>query len=193
MKVNKENNSRMVTLCVIGIILGLIFSFTSVNNAYLFYYYISYIAIRGIYIALLMYFISVLQFSNESVSVQNPFSIFLGLEVVRLIGEVFFAKSVGNLLSGIGMVELIILIYIMIGTLKIKSEKLKWPFRTLGILLLLTSIVRMGFLFGSTGQINDLLKICINLTSVLPLLATYYILSTTKNILKNIELTDINQ
>jgi hypothetical protein len=188
MKVSKENNSRMIALCVIGIILTLISSFLSVSNTYLFYYYLSYIAIQAINIILLMYMISILQFSNESISVQNPFSIFLGLEAVRVIGEVFFTKSTENLLSGIGMIELIIFIYIMIATVKIKSDKLKWPFQCLGIFLLLTSLIKMWVLFGFAGRISNSLTLYTNLINVIPFFAVLFILSRTKNILKKVEI-----
>ena len=191
MIVSKTNNKRMKRISIVGIILMIISSFVTINSDPLFYYLL-HIGAGIIYIYLLSYLISILQFSNENISVQNPFSIFLGLEVVRFIGEVFFVRSAAGLLSGMGILELIMLVYIAISTFKIKSESLAWPFRLLGILLVLTSVTKFFILFSFSSRQTNIFSMYISLVNSVPLMAMFYIVFQTGNIIKNTELGEVN-
>ena len=181
----------MKRISIVGIILMIISSFVTINSDPLFYYLL-HIGAGIIYIYLLSYLISILQFSNENISVQNPFSIFLGLEVVRFIGEVFFVRSAAGLLSGMGILELIMLVYIAISTFKIKSESLAWPFRLLGILLVLTSVTKFFILFSFSSRQTNIFSMYISLVNSVPLMAMFYIVFQTGNIIKNTELGEVN-
>jgi hypothetical protein len=190
MNVSKETNRRMKKVNIAGIISLLIFSFVKINSDPLLYSLLDIIT-GVISIYLLLYLISILQFAHESVSVQNPFSIFLGLEVVRLVG-IFFAESAASLLSGIGIIELIIMIYILIATFKIKSDKFARPFQIFGILLILTTAAKICLVFGFMGRGNELISLYINLMGMLPLLAIFYIIRQTGKYLQNIQTTVIS-
>jgi hypothetical protein len=190
MNVNKETNRRMKKVSIAGIISMFIFSFVKINSDPLLYSLLDIVA-GVISIYLLLYLISILQFAHEAVSVQNPFSIFLGLEVVRLIG-LFFAESAASLLSGIGIIELIIMIYILIATFKIKSDKFARPFRIFGVLLMLTTAAKILLLFGFMLRNNGPISLYINLMTMLPLLAIFYIIHQTGKYLQNIQTTVIS-
>jgi hypothetical protein len=194
MKVNKENNRKMIKASIAAIVLSVILAFAQAINIDSLFYYLVYIATGIIYILLLMYVIGVLQFVGEAFNVQNPFSIVLGLEVVKFISGLFFIKNANNLLSGIGIIELIIFIYIIIAAFKVKSKKLALPFRILGISFLLTSIIRLGLLLGPFSYLINKYSILIIFTKmmdIIPIIAIFYIIYETRNILRTYNTSDI--
>jgi len=179
MKVSKENNRRTLKVSIAGIVLTLLFPI--VNDP--FFSALLYVAIEVIYIFLLMYLISILQFLNENYSIQNPFSILLGLEVIKLTGELLFSKQTGNLLMGITIIYIIILIYILVATFKVKSIKLARPFRILGVLWLITSSAKVLLLLMNVKHLaKSDLTLYAGLINVLPLLSIWYIIYKTREI-----------
>ncbi len=149
-------------------------------------------AVELINILLIMYLISILQFSNENFSIQNPFSILLGLGIIKVAGELFSPASTGNLLMGISIIYVIILIYVLIASFKIRSQKLSKPFKALGIVWLTVTLIKMSLLFMLNKIDKAYLSLYVDLLNIMPLLATYYILHKTGEILTTMELINVD-
>src|ERR1700761_2369541 len=104
MKVTPGNNRRMVSISIISILILFILTLIRLWGFVpdIFTYYVLHIAAEITYLAMLWYVISILQFAGETVSIQSPFSILLGLELVYFLMS--YTKMLGSLNVSMGVV-----------------------------------------------------------------------------------------
>src|SRR5258708_23160884 len=89
MKIKKGRNKLMVLLAIINSLLTIgIFTLGISGQLNNIYYFIINVFIQIGYIILILYMIGILQFINEPISVQTPFSLFLGLVVISFLDSV---------------------------------------------------------------------------------------------------------
>ncbi len=135
------------------------------------------------YILLTRYLIDLLQFHQEPITVQTPFSIFLGLQIVIFIGQ-FFAY--GNL--GLGIMDAIMVFYILFAAFKVKSKVLSKPMILFGFSLLLRLILGVGILLAATKMGRTFPVQISGLAQVIPLFTILYILSQNSKYLKLLQM-----
>ena len=180
--------TRMNITCII---LGVIYSIVKFDHSDPFFSAILYISIGVIFILLLMYLISILQFANENFKVQNPFSILLGLGIISLLSELFFPRQTGDLTMGISIINVVLVVYVLIATFKIKSPILAHPFKILGFVWSISTLTKLSLLFSKTTFLTrDQLVLCADLINVTPLLAIYYVIRQTEHILNKTVVTN---
>jgi len=132
-----------------------------------------------VYILLTKYLIDLLQFHQEPITVQSPFSIFLGLQIVIFIGN-FFAY--GNL--GLNILDAIIALYILLAAFKVKTKVLSKPMILFGFSLLLRLILGVGILLPATQMGRTFAIQILGLAQLVPLFAILYILTRNGKYLK---------
>jgi len=185
MKVNQKNNrfiKKLATISIVLAVLNLILDMGLGAN------FLSDIFdfLTGVSIAVfLTYIISVLQFANEDISIQTPFSIFLGLQVITLLSNILpiIGLKPIDLFPASGVLTIILTCYMMLMCFKIKNIKFSRPFKIWGILLVTLIILKLLILF---------LFPIIALNLSLPALSTIVYLSAILNIInKTGEILDI--
>lgn len=186
MKVSIVNNRKMLRLSITGCIAALLLAIARFNGD-TFFDTVLYLATEIIFIFLIMYLIAILQYVNEGISVQNPFSIMLGLEVIQLIGKLFFPRQTADLVMGISIITTIIIIYIIIAAFKVKTKKLALPFRILGIAWFLSSASKLSLLFFLSRMSGHVLMLCVDLINLIPLVAIYHIIRQAGTLLPKTE------
>jgi hypothetical protein len=125
-----------------------------------------------------------LQLAGEQVSIQTPFSIFLGVQIIMLFSNLLSAGA--SLTSFFPDLEIILIIYIILMVFSVKNVLFASAFKTYGILLLIVLAFKTFILFewkfplasGSSFYLayNDLLK-------ALPLFAILSIINKTNKAL----------
>jgi len=175
----------MIKLSVICIVLLLLSLIDYSSN--LFLYALLYIITTIINIFLILYLISILQFAKESFAIQTPFSIFLGLEIIGFLSQMFFSHSTGTLTEGIGILNFVIIIYVLIATFRVQSKKLAEAFGIFGIALLLNIILKFGLTFIIVIPGKPFQSRFIGIINLIPLLAILHIIYQTGKVLKNAE------
>lgn len=186
MKVTPGNNQRMVIVSIISIVILFFLWLTKINGVTLdsISYYGLHLIYEAMYLAMLWYLISILQFSGESVSVQTPFTIFLGVGLVNAL--ILMVNVQTGLIAGTGALVGIITIYTAIYTFRVKHHNIKRPFRILGIALLVALLLKISLVFLPIppGKYVPGPDRFIGLINLIPLLAILYILLQTRRILK---------
>jgi len=133
-----------------------------------------------IYILLSWYLISVLQFAGESISIQNPFSILLGINILSFIST-FWAIS--NLALPFSVLFILLSIYIFFIAFQIKDPRFSKAFKLYGLALIVV-ISMKAFLSFEIVQLQfderPMYLSFITLANVLPL---YAILSITRKVI----------
>lgn len=172
----------MLNLSFCAIISALLLTFLRQSDP--FFYALFYIVTEVSFIFLLMYLVSILQYMYEALSIQNPFSILLGLQIVKIVCELFFPIKGGSLITGISMINIIILLYALTASFKIRSREIAWPFRILTISWLLALTAKALLLIGIFGKPRianfSLYALLIN---VIPFIAIYYLIRQTGKVL----------
>ena len=185
MKVNQKNNRFIKKLAIIAIILAVVNLILDMGVGANFLSDI-FVFLTGISIAVfLTYIISILQFANESISIQTPFSSFLGLEVITLLSNILPIVGLKpiDLSPASGVLTIILTCYMMLMCFKVKNIKFSRPFKFLGILLLTLIVLKLLILF---------LFPIIALNLSLPVLSTIVFLAAMLNIInKTGEILDI--
>src|ERR1700757_3060722 len=103
MKVTLANNRRMMLAAVFAVVLTMVLSIFKMISFFpdVISIYTLQLVDKVLYLALILYLINILQHYGESVSIQTPFSIFLGLEIIDSISQLFFPYSAATLIGGI--------------------------------------------------------------------------------------------
>jgi hypothetical protein len=182
MKISKERNQLMAWLAIINIILTLAIFLLHMNRVQLdlpFYYFI-----RGAteitYVLMILYLIGILQSVGETMAVQTPFLLFLGIEVVIFISGFISSRSQSMLMmfTAIGAVKIITVIYIAIMAFKIKNQWFSTAFKTYGLALILVFIIKMSapVLFVMTNHGTPPALKYLGLTDIIPLIAMLFII-----------------
>lgn len=185
MKINKQRNHLMVWLTIINITLKIGITLLHINRIQLdlsLSYFIDCV-IEITYILMLFYLIGILQFVGETIAIQTPFSLFVGIEVVIFISGFISSRSQSMLMMffAIGAVKIIAIIYIAIIVFKIRNQQILVAFKIYGLSLILIFIVKtsMPFLFVMTNHaVLPTLKY-LGLTDVIPLIALLFIMDKT--------------
>jgi hypothetical protein len=188
MKASVVNNKKMLRLSVSGCFAALMLAIAQFNND-AFFSALLYIIVEVIFIFLIMYLLAILQFARESLSVQNPFSILLGMEVVKLIAQLFFSGQMGDLLMSISITTGIIVVYILIAAFKVKTANIATPFKILGIAWLATSGLKLSALFFLNRLTRPAMLMSADLLNLVPLVAIYYIIYQMGRILNSTEIS----
>jgi hypothetical protein len=182
MKISKQRNHLMVWLTIINIILKLAIFLLHINRIQLdlsLSYFIDGV-IEITYILMLLYLIGILQSVGETIAVQTPFSLFLGIEVMIFISGFISSRSQSMvmMLTAIGVVKIIAIFYIAIIVFKVKNQQISVAFKIYGLSLILVFIVKMSmpFLFVMTNHaVSPTLKY-LGLTDIIPLIAMLFII-----------------
>jgi hypothetical protein len=194
MKVNKENNKRLVLVATANISLTFLVTIINISQISLdpISYYTLHIFTEVTYISLLVYLISILQYSNEKISIQTPFSIYLGLEFIKFILGILYTPSMGTLTSGLGLFNMCIIIYLLIAVFKIEHEKLAFPFRLFAITLVLTMVVKIILPFTIKISPHMLPSRYFGFMDILQISAILYIICSVGSLLKNADPSTAN-
>ncbi len=147
MKVSIANNRRMIAIAIINLILLLIIFFLRINQLYFgaFFSIALLVANELAFILLLWYVISILQYWGENLSLQTPFTIFLGLQVVNFLVRILRSRDLSTMDLGLGVALAIVKIYMAVAAFRVKNEKIKDSFRVLGIILLFDVLFTFGW------------------------------------------------
>jgi hypothetical protein len=188
MIINKRRNKWMMAIVIVNILLTItlfLLNFNRVPLNWLFYDFLQ--AMTEItYILIILYLVSVLQLANESIAVQTPFNIFLGVAIIAFISG-FFPSRQQNLImiiSVIGILNIIMTFYILVVTFKIKNKDLLPAFKIFSITQVLVMLLKISIPFVwviTTSQQTPISKY-LGLISLLPVLIVFYIISKTQNI-----------
>ena len=185
MIVNQTTNSKMIRnnrgLIFLVLICWLIVSINGTGDHLMLFIFNFVTALA--YILLTRYLIDLLQFHQEPITVQTPFSIFLGLQIVIFIGR-FFAY--GNL--GLSVMEAVMSFYLLFTVFKVKTKVLSKPMIIFGFSLLLRFLSGMAISLiaaklGQTFPVQIL-----SLVQVIPLFAVLSILSQNSKYLKQLQM-----
>lgn len=193
MKVTRDNNQRMIGVNILNIFLFLVLLAIWIYRIHINHgvqYGLSVIS-EATYTVLIFYLINILQFAGEKILVQTPFSIYLGLQLISFISS-FFSRIGLDLFSiGLGVLNFLVIIFIVISAFKVKNEKLSFSFKTLGLCIVLPVILRVGLplipsfselVYKAAKQGVSLIGY-INLSEMIPLFAILYTLIQTGKIL----------
>ena len=142
-------------------------------------YYILHTAAEVTYLAPLWYLISILQYAGENISIQSPFSIFLGLELVNFLTSLFFTNILATLRMGIGVLTGILTIYMAINAFRVKNGNLAGPFKVLGIAFLLALLLKFSLGFIQVLPGRPLPSGFIGIMEQVPLFAILYLVYRT--------------
>ena len=189
MKTSVVANKKMIRLSISGCFASLMLAIAQFNND-AFFSVLLYIVVEVIFIFLIMYLLAILQFAGESLSVQSPFSTLLGLEVVKLIAQVFFSSQMGDLLLGISIITGIIVVYILVAAFKVKTHGIAKPFRILGVAWVATSVLKLSTLFFLNRSNRPGILLFADLLNTIPLVVIYYIIKRMESILNNTGITE---
>ncbi len=149
MKVNKENNRRVMLLGIANTILILVITLLHINNNEpgTISYFVLHACTEITYILLLVYLINILQYANEKISVQTPFNIYLGLAFIKLLLGFLYTSNAGELAMGIGMLSMCLTIYLIISSFKIANEKIATAYKLFSLVLLLNMLTKIAIPF----------------------------------------------
>ncbi|MBS1526582.1 MAG: hypothetical protein JST19_13080 [Bacteroidetes bacterium] len=186
MKVTPANNRRMVMISIANISLLFLLTLARINAVGL-----DTVADYGLhmideisYLTMLWYLVSIIQFTGESISVQTPFSIFLGLQLVNYICS--FTALFGMLIEGLGILMGVITIYVAVYAFHVKHKMIKSGFRILGVALFGSILLKfsLAFLPITSGRHHPSPGVFIGFIDLIPVLAILYIILQVNNLLK---------
>jgi len=155
-----------------------------------FTYYFLHIGQELTYLAMLWYVISILQFAHEPISIQTPFSILLGLELVYFL--ISYTNLRGTLNLSMGVVMSIVFIYATINAFRVKNKELRNSFRVLGIAFSFTILLKFSLGFFVISPHGPLPSRYLSLFDEIPLLAILYLIIQTGKLLKE-ETQSVNE
>lgn len=180
MKVNKKNNTLMqrLTLASIAVIL---FAFILEFNYRPSFILHSFTAIVAVF--LLWYLIGILQLAGESPAIQTPFSILLGISIISVFSNVLFIGTQST--GAFGILNVILVVYVMLATFKIKNPEFSGPFRFLGAALVVVAAFKLSAIFFiGSGDVWVYVKF-VSILDILPLVAIFRIINKTGKVLHN--------
>ena len=184
MIVNQTGNRKMIRnnrgLILLVLVCWFIVSVNGTEDHLMFFIFNLVTALA--YILLTRYLIDLLQFHQEPITVQTPFSIFLGLQIVIFIGQ-FFAY--GNL--GLSVMEIVMAFYLLFAVFKVKTKVLSKPMIIFGFSLLLRLVLGMGILLIAAKMGRTFPVQILSLAQVIPFFAVLYILSQNSKYLKQLQ------
>jgi len=113
MKVTAKNNRLIFGLLITNTICTFIIALLSINNV--FPDVISWIILHATaglcYIITISYLIGILQFAGEAITIQTPFSIFLGTQIIAAFASVLSARQQGQIMltESLAMINIVFL------------------------------------------------------------------------------------
>ena len=170
---------RLAITAIIIICFSFILEFNYTTTAAILLYLNSFIPI-----VLVWYLVAILQFAGEDIAVQTPFSIYLGISLISLLSQLF---TPGSSLLAMGVLNGILLIYILVATFKIRNKKFSTIYRAYSISLLCILLVKLGAIFITPMQFNlghPFFTNFIVLLDIVPLYIALWIINTAGEILK---------
>ena len=96
------------------------------------------------YLILAWYMISVLQFAGESTTVQTPFSILLGIGIISFVSAIL---SVDPQSMALNVLDVVISIYVLTTTLKIKNARFSTSFKVYGVIIVAVIALKLSIIF----------------------------------------------
>ena len=130
---------------------------------------------------LIWYLIGILQLANEAPSIQTPFSILLGISIISVFSNVLFIGTQST--GAFGILNAILVVYVMLATFKIKNPEFLSPFRFLGVALVVAIAFKLSAIFFiGTRDLQIYVKF-VSLLDILPLFAILRIINKTGRIL----------
>jgi len=132
-----------------------------------------------IYIRLSWYLISVLQFAGESINIQNPFSILLGINILSFIST--FA-AIGEFALPFSVLICILSIYISFITFQIKNPLFSKVYKFYGASLVLTILTKVFLSFEIVQSSSNKYPIYLSFITLANVLPLYAVLSITRKV-----------
>jgi hypothetical protein len=140
------------------------------------------------FIFLTYYLIGVLQFAHEKITIQTPFSIFLGIEIIAFVSGLLTPGLQSEMMinTSFGMINIILIVYILIMTLQVKNSLLAKPYKFLGTALIIMATIKLIIPFSALAS-HDIPSYIgyINLADLIPLFAILNIINKTNKILQS--------
>jgi hypothetical protein len=150
MKVTLKNNRfmhRLVTAGIFAILFTFILSF-NYPQAEMLLFFIAVIPVVAVW-----YLISILQFINQDIAIQSPFSMYLATGILAVILPFLPAKITGPYYFPFGAINLVLLIYMVLKAFQIKNRQFAPLFKlytiALSVILLLKFITIFLFIHFS--------------------------------------------
>ena len=183
MIVNQTGNRKMIRnnrgLILLVLVCWFIVSVNGTEDHLMFFIFNLVTALA--YILLTRYLIDLLQFHQEPISVQTPFSIFLGLQIVIFIGQFFSYENMGS-----SILVAILAIYMLSSSFKIKSKVLLKPMILFGLSLILRLLIGIGIYLLAAREGRSIPVQFSGLGQIVPLFVILYILTQNGKYLKQL-------
>jgi hypothetical protein len=172
MKVNKKNN-RLMWHLTLASITAVLFAFVLEFNYTPSFILHSFTAVVAVF--LIWYLIGILQLAGEAPSIQTPFSILLGISIISVFSNVLFIGTQST--GAFGILNAILVVYVMLATFKIKNPEYSGPFRFLGVALVVATGFKLSAIFFiGTGNLPVYVKF-VSILDILPLVAILMIIN----------------
>jgi len=184
MKVTAKNNRLIFGLLITNTICTFIIALLSINNV--FPDVISWIILHATaglcYIITISYLIGILQFAGEAITIQTPFSIFLGTQIIAAFASVLSARQQGQIMltESLAMINIVVVFYIILVTFRIKAKQISTPYKIYGLSLVLEILLKFSFVFLRMPIMPERF---IGVADFMPLFAIFYIVNRTGKLL----------
>ena len=192
MDITVKTNRSISIVTVIYMVLLAASVFIKVNGILISkteYYGLNFL-LAAMYVFLLIYLIRILIFLNEPKDITAAFVIYTCFEAVSIIIKALPAKTLSNTYTAtIGLLDIVILIYLLIMAFNIKNAYVSSPYRLFGCSLVFSIVAKLIFTVAFAVQ-SDLIALrYLDLLTLFMPLAILFILRRTDEFIKDKEQT----